>query len=380
MKGIAMLCEVNNNTLTRLYSNWDPMEVEVENLIMSSFVNDENILDESIFGEPLFVVSNQVKTRNSKIADILAIDRYGSGVIIELKRKKGMLGVETQALQYLADFSAYQGDAFIERFSKDYKNKDLKIDIGAFLGGNASFNDLNKKSRIILLAMDFDPTIYSMGEWLSNHKVAFRCIKYTPVKINDRQFISFSVAFDRSTEILNPLIFNQTMREPGYFWHNIADNDPKWWKFLIVNKQIPACFDNAPGDQGEKLLRNYIVGDTIIAYAKNYGAIGFGVIKKTNSYKLVKENDEEDRLNGRCRHRLSIEWKAFTLDMKQGMKAREIREEFGIYHPISTSVTINSDKAKKLIDALSNRWESHTIKMQMKNSEEELVSTKLDAI
>jgi len=35
-----------------------------------------------------------------------------------LKRDKGVLGVETQALQCLADFSVYKGKDFIDRFSK----------------------------------------------------------------------------------------------------------------------------------------------------------------------------------------------------------------------------------------------------------------------
>jgi len=81
----------------------------------------------------------------------------------------------------------------------------LKKSINSFIGSNASVKDLNKTSRIILLARDFDPTIYSMGEWLSNNGVAFRCIQYEPIRIDEKDFISFSIAFDRSKDILNPL-------------------------------------------------------------------------------------------------------------------------------------------------------------------------------
>ncbi|GAI88606.1 unnamed protein product, partial [marine sediment metagenome] len=46
----------------------------------------------------------------------------GNSVIIELKRKNSPhspLGVETQALQYLDDFSKFKGHAFIKQFSGD---------------------------------------------------------------------------------------------------------------------------------------------------------------------------------------------------------------------------------------------------------------------
>ena len=348
-----MLFELTeNHTLKRYVSKWQPRELDVEKFIVSSD-SENNILESSIFGEPLLIVSNQVKTKFKKRADILAIDRYGNGVIIELKRDKGFLGVETQALQYLADFSAYKGSDFISHFSNN--NPELEQLVGSFIGGNASLKDLNKTSRIILLAREFDPTIYSMGEWLSNNGVAFRCIQYEPTEIDNKRFVSFSIAFDRSKDILNPLASGRVAREPSYYWHNIARADQEWWKLLIDKKQIPACFDSMPGDQGEKMLTGYIAGDVIVAYAKGYGAIGWGVIEKPDSYHLAEVGSLEDYLEGDCLHRLSINWKAIAESLSSGIKPNVVREKFNIYHPISTSVSIDSMKAKHLIDALSQQ-------------------------
>ncbi|MCU7960654.1 MAG: hypothetical protein KZQ58_11805 [gamma proteobacterium symbiont of Bathyaustriella thionipta] len=284
----------------------------------------------------------------------LAIDRYGNSVIIELKRDRGFLGVETQALQYLADFSAFKGKDFIDRFSKS--NKQLEQEVGSFIGGNASIKDINKTSRVILLAREFDPTIYSMGEWLSNNGVAFRCIQYEPTEIDNKKFISFSIAFDRSNDILNPLALGGITREPGYYWHNIASADQNWWEYLVNSKQIPACFDSMPGDQGEKILTSYISGDVIVAYAKGYGAIGWGVIDKPDSYHLAKDGSSEDYWKGDCMHRLSINWKAVAKNLSDGIKPGKVREKFDIYHPISTSVSIDSFKAKNLIENLSQKY------------------------
>ena len=46
------------------------------------------------------VISNQIKAKYKKRADILALDQGGSGVIIELKRSMGTLGVDTQHYEH----------------------------------------------------------------------------------------------------------------------------------------------------------------------------------------------------------------------------------------------------------------------------------------
>jgi hypothetical protein len=349
-----MLFEITEDEkLKRHQTKWQPRELDVEKFIVSSD-SENNVLDASIFGEPLLIISNQVKTKFKKRADILTIDRYSNGVIIELKRGRGFLGVETQALQYLADFSAYKGKDFIDRFSK--YNEQLEQNIRSFIGGNASIKDINKTSRVILLAREFDPTIYSMGEWLSNNGVAFRCIQYEPTEIEGKKFISFSIAFDRSKEILNPLSLGGIAREPSYYWHNISSADQKWWEYLVNHKQIPACFDSMPGDQGEKILTSYIADDVIVAYAKGYGAIGWGIIENPGSYHLAKSGSSEDYWQGDCMHRLSINWKVVAVNLSDGISPGEVRDKYDIYHPISTSVSIDPFKAKNLIEDLNQRF------------------------
>ena len=99
-------------------STWIPKELELERYILPCTDLEERLLEEAVLGESLLLLSNQVRTRQAKRADILAFDKAGNGVIIELKRQVGSLGVETQALQYLADFSISKGRDFLTRFCK----------------------------------------------------------------------------------------------------------------------------------------------------------------------------------------------------------------------------------------------------------------------
>ena len=149
-----------------------------------------------------------------------------------------------------------------------------------------------------------------MGEWLSRAGVAFRCIEYTPFEIGEDKFLSFSIAFDRAPDFLYPLAFQSRARQPGYFWHNIGWAEQSWWDFLKKQGEISTGFEDQPGDEGERILKSYVAGDTIIAYAKSFGAVGWGLIQSPDSYRLIAAGDPADKHNGRHLHRINIQWKA----------------------------------------------------------------------
>jgi hypothetical protein len=349
-----MLFKINEKegSLERAGSDWNPKELELERYLVTK-QEGVDVLFDSVFGEPLLLVSNQVKTSAKKRADILALDRAGNGVIIELKRQVGQLGIETQALQYLADFSKYRGEAFLQKFS--HLSKDTVM---SFMGEKADLNNLNQRSRVILVARSFDETVFSLGEWLTSKGVAFRCIRYLPIEIGKEQLLSFSVAFDRSLDAIYSLTFNTNVRQPGIFWHNIANANQDWWSFLVSSGQIPACFEDSPGDQGERVLRKYISGDIVVAYAAGYGAVGWGKVESPDTYKLIPIGDKDDRMGGVCRHRIRVKWHAIATKLEQSMPAEQVRKDYAIYHPISTSVSIDPIDGKKLIEALSLRFKS----------------------
>jgi hypothetical protein len=196
-----------------------------------------------------------------------------------------------------------------------------------------------------------------MGEWLANSGVPVRCIEYTPFAIGKKKFLSFSVAFDRAAESLYPLVLQSQAREPATFWHNIGRADDSWWAALKARGEISASWENQPGDAGERTLRKYVKDDRIVAYATAYGAVGWGIIENPNSYKLLPIGDPGDILPDHGhRHRLNITWKSCAPKIGDGVGSDKIRERFGIYHPVSTSVRIADQNGNDLIKILSRRW------------------------
>ncbi len=349
-----MIFQINESTktLSPYYSNWSPWELDIEKFIVATDEADVPTLKTEIFGEPLLIISNQVRTRHKKRADILALDRMGNAVIVELKRDTGSLGVETQALQYLAAFSPFKGKEFLNRF----RGENPKIDdiVASFLGADVDMDRINSRSRIFLIARYFDPTLFSMGEWLATQGVAFRCIAYSPVSVSETKLLSFSVKFDRSPTPIFPIAFSVSTRRPGFFWHNIGEADNEWWNYLCRNGVISASFSCEPGDEGERLLKNYIHGDTVIAYASRHGALGFGVIEHPTKYHLASLNSSEDVLKGRHLHRLPIKWVRTVGRIEDAIPANVVREKFGIYHPVGTSASIEPSRAKNLMKELQN--------------------------
>jgi hypothetical protein len=336
----------------------------LENYLIAESDEDSKVelLDEHVFGEPLLLLNNQVRTKHGKRADIIALDRMGNTVIIELKRDKGVLGVETQALQYLADIAADKGKRLLTRF------KNREDGIKSFLGADASLDELNRQSRIILIARAFDPSILSIGEWLASAGVAFRCIKYLPIEIGKQRFLTFSLVFDRIRESIYPLLFDSGPRNPQTFWHNVGTKRSKsleeknrWWQHLVEKGEISASFDNQPGDSGEQLLRKYIQGDKIIAYLSGSGALGWGVVADPKYQLIGRGDDGPFSQGGRHLHRLKgIDWKEHATNLQDALSSEQILKQFDVYHPVQTRSRIDEEKANKLIEFIKKKFGQKT--------------------
>lgn len=153
---------------------------------------------------------------------------------------------------------------------------------------------------------------------------------------------------------------SKAAREPGTFWHNIGHHvelpDDTWWRTLKERGEICASFDNEPDDKGERLLRGYITGDRVIAYASGHGAIGWGLIELP-TYRLLGVGDPGDIFPEHFqRHRLDIAWKAVAAMVTDAVSQNEIMARFNIHHPISTRARVADGQSDDLIRLLSERF------------------------
>jgi hypothetical protein len=129
--------------------------------------------------------------------DLLALDRNGNLVVVELKRDSASGYADLQAIRYAAMVSSMTIDKLIPYYSA-YRQKyysvqlsetDAKNQITEFIESE-EFTEISSKPRIILCSEDFSPEITTTVLWLrDSFHVDISCVKITPYKVGDKIII-----------------------------------------------------------------------------------------------------------------------------------------------------------------------------------------------
>lgn len=147
----------------------------------------------TILGEELLVITTEYDQfdKTSDRLDILAIDRKGKLVIIELKRDMAPSSVELQAIKYAAFCSNLTLKDITEIYSDFESLKGKKMDrdqaesqIKEFIQ-NDEFKDFDDQPRIILVAQEFKADTTSSILWLRSFSVDIECVKLEAYSIED---------------------------------------------------------------------------------------------------------------------------------------------------------------------------------------------------
>ncbi|RCR71273.1 hypothetical protein [Larkinella punicea] len=152
-----------------------------------------------VLGEDLLVVStefNRFKNSDDRL-DILALDRKGNLVIIELKRDGYAGFADLQALRYAAMVSSmrleillpyyitYQRQANCHDIDSDSALEQLR----EFVTEKESFEELSDKPRIILCSEGFSTELTTTVLWLNQHGMDISCVSIKPHKVGEQIII-----------------------------------------------------------------------------------------------------------------------------------------------------------------------------------------------
>lgn len=149
-----------------------------------------------ILGEQLLVVSIEFDrfVNSSDRLDVLAIDRQGNIVVIELKRDAYAGYSDLQAVRYAAMVSSMTIENLIpyyNSYQKKYLNADnvsnekSRTNIEEFVNID-SFEELSSKPRIILCSENFSQEITTTVLWLNQSGLDISCVRITPHRIKDQ--------------------------------------------------------------------------------------------------------------------------------------------------------------------------------------------------
>lgn len=150
-----------------------------------------------IMGEELLIIGHEYDDfENNEGIDLLAIDKEGNLVVIEVKRDNSGISVDFQALKYVSYMSRRTLKEIIEIYSKYIDDNSLQLDpiqeIMEFLNvdDESLLNDMiNNTQRIIIIGKEFDKRVLSVCAWLYENGINVKCISIKPYKYNEEIFI-----------------------------------------------------------------------------------------------------------------------------------------------------------------------------------------------
>ena len=124
---------------------------------------------------------------------MLAVDRAGNLVVIELKRDASDSYADLQALRYAAMISAMTVETLLPHFrdylikklqSPDTTEEQAREQIVEFVESE-TFVEFSNRPRIILCAENFSPEITTTVLWLRQYGVGISCVKVMPHKLKE---------------------------------------------------------------------------------------------------------------------------------------------------------------------------------------------------
>lgn len=147
----------------------------------------------SILGEELLIIGKEVLLPSGIRLDLLAIDRNGNLVIIELKRDVSGSHVDWQAIKYASYCSAFTDEEVLNIYQqyidKKKTQKNAKYEIESFI--EVEIKNLNQEQRIILVSKDFHSDVASAVLWLNDKGLDIKCIKISPFITDNNQLLIY---------------------------------------------------------------------------------------------------------------------------------------------------------------------------------------------
>lgn len=182
---------------------------EFEKISSDSFVNlniwERNHIQEwirkapEILGEDLLTLSIEFNkfTNSSDRLDILALDKKGNLVVIELKRDSFAGYADLQAIRYASMISSMTLDKLVPHYV-EYHNKYFPEQPTSFALAKTAlmefvdseeFTELSTRPRIILCSENFSSELTTSVLWLNQFGLDISCVRIRPHRIDGKIII-----------------------------------------------------------------------------------------------------------------------------------------------------------------------------------------------
>ncbi len=212
-------------------------KLDVKSLDLEDRLEQYLDTDISIASPNWMVVGRQVYTDYGKYVDLLAIDRDGNLVVLELKRNKTPRDVVAQLLDYaswvkdLADDKIVSiFDAYLKKFHKDKEGLSLDQAFRDHFRVSVMPDEINETHQLVVVASQLDDSTERIVNYLSDeHNVPINALFFRIFKDDDREYLSSMWFIDPS--LPSPTIVGEG-KEPwnGEFYVSFGhdENGRRW--------------------------------------------------------------------------------------------------------------------------------------------------------
>ncbi len=225
-------------------------------------------------------VTTTLKNQNNRI-DLLAIDKSGDVLIIEVKRDRTPREVVAQALDYASWIDTLSATQ-IREISQKYLGDVNKID--SFLAD--SNITLNTNHKIVIVAAQLDDASERIVQYLANKYSLNINVVFFNFHKNDKgeEYLSKSWLTDFEAQQEKIEIQKQGAEiATDYYFFNVGEGGGRTWE--VCRKY---GFLSAGGSLRFKtFMQKFEVNDKIFAYVKGGGYVGYGTVTE----KAVKIQD-----------------------------------------------------------------------------------------
>ena len=160
-------------------------------LTLESHLEDWITNDPSMLDLDLLIIGRQVYTDHGGNIDVLAMNRDGDMVVIELKKDRTPRDVVAQCL----DYASWVNDLNYDRISETHK-KHMEKDLGESY--QSAFDDqlpetLNENHQIVIVAASLDDTTERIIQYLADkHSMNINAVFFNVFEFNGEQIIGRS--------------------------------------------------------------------------------------------------------------------------------------------------------------------------------------------
>lgn len=248
----------------------------------------------SVIADDLIVVAEEFTEwdESRRRIDLLAVDRNGNLVVVELKRDNEGAHMELQAIRYAAMVSSMTFDRVVQVFQRHLDGggpgQNAEAVLLEFFGWDEPREEeFGRDVRIMLVSAGFSKELTTAVLWLNERDLDIRCVRIKPyllesqIVVDVQQVVPLPEAEEYQVRVREKATSRrESMRQggeaTGYWFMNVGDQNgtDRSWEDCRTYSFMIAGGGHSWIDQIRKLK----AGDRFFAYASGSGFVGLGEV------------------------------------------------------------------------------------------------------